>query len=358
METWPIHSPIEKDKWREHLAILDLTASDHLLCDQLQSCVIQPHLENITHQFYQTISSSASLKAILTHSGVDLEQLSATHQSYLSSLGVHFDSDHYLETRYKVGLAHAQVGLDLSLYECAYQALQQQLINHIPDSIRQRPQDWHALISFILKITSLDMSLAIDAYHNSKVNKLQRSLKSLRKMESGLRKQVETDDLTGSASHFYTLRVLEIRMRQARQQQAPLCIAMVDLDHFKEINDRHGHIIGDQVLQDVVGRMQSSVRDFDLVGRYGGEEFLIIFYDANATVSAEIAERLRRRVADTPVHVHDRELNITLSLGLAEYDHQETMQAFIARADQALYAAKHGGRNCIKQAPTGKEHSD
>lgn len=343
-------TPFAIEKWKDQLELLELNSADQHFSQLLQAQVIEPNLVSIIDNFYHKLGNNASFRQVLENNGTSIEQLSNTHQSYLLSLGVDFDHPHYFASRYQVGLVHAQIGLPLSLYECAFRVLQQELIDQIPRRISVETQDFAGLVAFILKITTLDMALAIEAYHNSTITGLNRSLHSLRRVESGLRRKVETDDLTGAASHAHSFRMLEIRMRQARQNRAPLCISMLDLDYFKNINDRYGHTVGDQVLQDVVARMKRSVRDFDLVGRYGGEEFLIIFYDADMHVATEIAERLRMRIAEAPIHLHDIEVHTSLSQGIAEFRSEEDLHSLVARADKALYEAKRAGRNKVVTA--------
>jgi diguanylate cyclase (GGDEF)-like protein len=123
---------------------------------------------------------------------------------------------------------------------------------------------------------------------------------------------------------------------------------MLDLDHFKRINDEYGHLIGDQVLQEFAKRCECSVREVDLVGRYGGEELMILLPETDRKTALQVAERLRTTIASTPIQVFGKEISVTVSIGVTTQDENTTdLETLIARADQALYIAKHKGRNRV-----------
>ena len=176
---------------------------------------------------------------------------------------------------------------------------------------------------------------------------LEKALKSLEQLDAELRHKVATDALTGVASHGQSLSALRRAVKIAQRNNTPLCVGMADLDNFKIVNDTHGHQVGDDVLCDVAGRMQGAVRSFDTVGRYGGEEFLIIMDNANADTAYEIAERVRYRVASAPVKTRSTEVKMTVSVGLAELRPGDNVDSLVKRADEALYKAKHRGRNQV-----------
>lgn len=121
---------------------------------------------------------------------------------------------------------------------------------------------------------------------------------------------------------------------------------MLDIDHFKKINDRYGHEAGDSILMQFVARMQQSLRQSDCLGRYGGEEFLILLPATDAQDAMEIAERLRKSSSDHPYTLHKDSIWVTVSIGVASTQSNETTpEELIGRANQALYRAKHAGRN-------------
>jgi two-component system cell cycle response regulator len=126
---------------------------------------------------------------------------------------------------------------------------------------------------------------------------------------------------------------------------------MIDIDHFKQVNDRHGHAAGDYVLKEVVNRMTLGLRPSDLVARLGGEEFAIIMPETEPTAAFNIADRLRKRVDETPIEGADRAppFHVSVSIGVAASpaNVDETMQDLFRRSDAALYQAKNNGRNCV-----------
>src|SRR5439155_17774434 len=125
-----------------------------------------------------------------------------------------------------------------------------------------------------------------------------------------------------------------------RRHAVPLAAVMVDIDHFKRINDTDGHSAGDRVLQEVAARLRTSVRVEDLLARWGGEEFLVILPLAGAEGAASLAERIRETIAAEPIADGHRTLEVTVSVGFATLLEGEGMEAMVARADAALYGAK------------------
>jgi len=157
-----------------------------------------------------------------------------------------------------------------------------------------------------------------------------------------------TDPLTGLYNRRGLIELGRIEFARTRRFGRPFASMMLDIDHFKRVNDTYGHPIGDQVLQALAKHCQSSVREIDLVGRYGGEEFIFLLPETNLEVTKEIAERLRRTIANLSIPTDKGELSVTVSLGVAMYDENTLdLETMIARADQAMYVAKHKGRNRI-----------
>lgn len=157
-----------------------------------------------------------------------------------------------------------------------------------------------------------------------------------------------TDPLTGLHNRRSVFELGRVEFARAQRMQRPFCCMMLDLDHFKQINDQYGHLIGDQVLQEFAKRCNNSVREVDLVGRYGGEELIILLPETDQKTSMQVAERLRHSIACKPIKVFDKEISVTVSIGVAAQDENTTdLETLIARADQAMYIAKHKGRNRV-----------
>ena len=164
-----------------------------------------------------------------------------------------------------------------------------------------------------------------------------------------LREYSLRDGLTGCFNRAHALDVIDTELRRARRSQMPMSLIMFDLDHFKEINDRHGHLCGDAVLAAVGGKMCEVLRGSDLKCRYGGEEFLVLLPETPLEGAKRVADTLRREIADMPIGWKSETVSITASFGVsvampAEID----TAALISRADAALYRAKDQGRNCVR----------
>lgn len=158
-----------------------------------------------------------------------------------------------------------------------------------------------------------------------------------------------TDSLTGLYNRRHATKRLEEEIARARRNNSGLCVAMCDVDHFKAINDEFGHGAGDRVLQQIAKSLTEYVRRNDIVARWGGEEFLVIFSEIKLTAARIVAERLRGRLASTP-QVEGGPEQISVSIGLAMLGPDVTADALIEQADQALYRAKARGRNRVEVA--------
>ena len=164
-----------------------------------------------------------------------------------------------------------------------------------------------------------------------------------------LREHSLRDGLTGCFNRTHALEVLDVELRRARRSQLPLSLIMFDLDHFKDVNDRYGHLCGDAVLAAVGVRMRDVLRGSDLKCRYGGEEFLVLLPETPIEGAKRVADTLRRELADLPIHWKDETLSVTASFGVTVALPSEIdSEAIIGRADTALYRAKEQGRNCVR----------
>ena len=166
-------------------------------------------------------------------------------------------------------------------------------------------------------------------------------------LASHLEKHAVTDSLTGMINHEHVISELQKAINSAQLEQFSLCVVMADIDHFKSVNDNYGHLAGDGVLKEVAKRIKNSLRGFDIVGRYGGEEFLLILYRAELTTARMVAERIRSRIAATPFDLPEALLDVTISMGVAMAKPDEMVNSLIERADKALYNAKENGRNQV-----------
>ncbi|MCX2863504.1 GGDEF domain-containing protein [Paucibacter sp. PLA-PC-4] len=166
-----------------------------------------------------------------------------------------------------------------------------------------------------------------------------------------LRAQADHDDLTGALNRRAAELQLEHALARLRREGGSLAFVLVDLDHFKQVNDRHGHAVGDAVLQAFVARLKARLRASDAVARYGGEEFALLLQGADAVAALALAEQLREAVQDLRVpDGRGGQVSVTLSAGVALGEGAATPQGLYRAADAALYAAKRGGRNRVHLA--------
>jgi diguanylate cyclase (GGDEF)-like protein/PAS domain S-box-containing protein len=163
-----------------------------------------------------------------------------------------------------------------------------------------------------------------------------------------LLEQATHDPLTGVFNRRHVEDVLRKELDRAERHQRPLVVAMMDADHFKQVNDTYGHQTGDEVLREISDRCRKTLRSNDVLGRYGGEEFVIVFPETDLEDARAVAERLRAAVADVPIKVGDAALTVTVSVGLAAFTRGQDIDKVFQRADAALYTAKQDGRNLVR----------
>lgn len=162
------------------------------------------------------------------------------------------------------------------------------------------------------------------------------------------RQQATHDVLTGAFNRRTVLEGLQRELSRAQREGTSVGVILMDLDHFKLINDTHGHPMGDMVLREAVYRLQRELRSHDLLGRYGGEEFLIVLPGCPIAETVTVAERLRQRLASEPIKLSEGQILVTGSFGVASSTaDSENVEALIQTADASLYRAKHEGRNRV-----------
>jgi two-component system, cell cycle response regulator len=172
-----------------------------------------------------------------------------------------------------------------------------------------------------------------------------------------LRKLSITDGLTGLFNHRHIHELLRDEFERTRRSGDPLSVAMVDLDRFKQVNDTYGHPTGDVILYETARILKETAREIDMVGRYGGEEFIVVLPDTGEEEAAQFAERVRSTVGEYVFRDDATEVRMTLSAGVAAHPGDDTdgPDHLLRRADQALYAAKENGRNQVIRASTLRE---
>lgn len=180
-------------------------------------------------------------------------------------------------------------------------------------------------------------------------------LEQLMRTEDQLRKLAVTDDLTQAHNRRHFLDLSEHELARARRYGETFSLVMFDLDHFKQINDTHGHLAGDEVLRRVSTLGRASLRASDLFARYGGDEFAILLPATSLIQAHEVVDRLRHKLAETRISTQGAIFRCTLTAGLVAFnphtDAAQTLDSLLQRADEALYVAKQGGGNTVAVAP-------
>ncbi|QDZ29458.1 biofilm regulation diguanylate cyclase SiaD [Noviherbaspirillum sp. UKPF54] len=173
----------------------------------------------------------------------------------------------------------------------------------------------------------------------------------MRDLNEALKEASTKDALTGIGNRRMLMERLKAETARAERLGRPLVLAILDVDHFKSINDEHGHEAGDKALVELARVIESSVREYDSCGRWGGEEFLIIMPEIGADEAVNMIERVHAAVGALRVRAGQAQICVTASFGIAERRQGESISETINRADAALYAAKHAGRDRYEVAP-------
>jgi two-component system, cell cycle response regulator len=174
-----------------------------------------------------------------------------------------------------------------------------------------------------------------------------------------MRFKASHDALTSLFNRGVIMELLGREISRSRRERVPTAILLCDVDHFKSINDTHGHLIGDEVLREAARRLLLSVRSYDYVGRYGGEEFLIILNNCDPVSAPRRAEEIRRSLSDTPVHTSVGPLLVTMSMGVHQTANWgvQSVEELLHQVDGAMYAAKAAGRNRLSfTIPSDADH--
>ena len=161
------------------------------------------------------------------------------------------------------------------------------------------------------------------------------------------------DNLTGVFNRNYFFQAAEIEHRRQKREDNHLCLMMLDIDHFKSVNDTYGHLIGDDVLKKISQNISGAIRETDVLARFGGEEFIVLLINSNISDGKHIAEKIRAKVAEEIFQIkdadHSTKFNVTVSIGVSLVrKNDESINIAISLADRALYEAKDEGRNQVK----------
>jgi diguanylate cyclase (GGDEF)-like protein len=338
---------------REALSVLGLNGEHAKLANRIRSDVIEEKADALVHSCCITLARERSFALI--ERSIGIECFTQTWTQHLRCYGQDFDTPKYFGERLATAAAFVRAKIPLSVLQLQHSLTQQALISNLSVKFADNATTLQSLTDCVLKITSLDVYLSAEGYRLPQIDELRKALTRLRKETSHWHQEASTDQLTGLMRYNTLMEALDHHINMAHRghdggSKNPLCVAMIDLDFFKKINDTYGHVVGDFVLKHVAGRIQAAVRDFDMVGRFGGEEFVIIMTSTHLELAKVIAERIRKGVMDTPLHLKEFSIPVTISVGVAMLRHGERKEALIERADKAMYEAKEAGRNRVMLA--------
>jgi diguanylate cyclase (GGDEF)-like protein len=270
-------------------------------------------------------------------------------QGYLSALASS-NLDARIAHRDRMAVLYARAGLDLSAhFEVSARAFSR-LAERAAFRWRKEPgRITNALIEIQRRLWE-DARLLTDTFVHARERHLGHLVKQLSVARSELVKRAHDDPLTGVRNRAYVLESLSAELDRARRYGEPFSLLFADLDHFKSMNDTHGHEAGDQVLQLVASLFRRELRPQDIVGRYGGDEFVVGLVRANSATAHQVAERLRASVDAANLRACDGAPRVTLSIGVVTAGGSDSVVELIRKADTAMYAAKAAGRNQVHVA--------
>lgn len=227
--------------------------------------------------------------------------------------------------------------------------------------IRDHQDTSYTYILILSALQEIDnMVEAIDAgaddfiakpFHYQELRVRLRSGRRLVELHHELNHRATRDPLTGIFNRARILDALSHELERSQRNRQPVGLIMLDVDHFKQINDTHGHTVGDDVLIEICQRLGQSLRGFDSLGRFGGEEFLFVLPECDLQEAETVAERIRQTIASRPIATADGDINVSVSCGVSSYPGcGHRINQLLVAADQALYLAKRNGRNRVESA--------
>lgn len=308
----------------ERLLFFDLGPERDATVERLHA-LIEPHIDRVMDEFYDFLLSTPALKPLLLD-GLRVERLRKTQRRYLLSLGRNRSSRDYFEERLHIGRVHERVGLSPTHYLGAYAKLFAIIARHLRS--HAAADDLTNLLITLERIFWLDADLALMTYHGQRHRT---TIESIR-----------VDPVTGITSRGFAETALAREHERAERFGRPFSMLFIDLDHLKELNDRQGHAAGDRALAEVARCLRESVRPQDLVGRYGGDEFLVGVVEGDLLIAEIVADRIREAIEK---QFRDHTTHLTASIGVAQARPRESLTELIARADKVMYVAKSSGRN-------------
>lgn len=311
--------------------------------DVISSCV-----DEIIGKFYDHLLQFEELRGILSDPKL-LDRLKGAQRQYLLSLGQPGDDVEYAEARLRIGLTHERVGLKQKWYLGAYHKLFELILQRLVVRYSGDTRRLSSLALTLNKVFRLDEIFVVETYYHAAMQRQEDGLRQLKTAHRQLEGLSRQDSLTRVSNRRAVMEALALEFHRSRRYRHRFALLFLDVDHFKEINDRHGHAFGDHVLLHVVQLARGMIRPPDIIGRYGGEEFVIGLVECDQAGALQIAERIRLKIAQDQFAWEHHVTAVTVSIGVALCSPEmEQVETLIARADQAMYHAKRRGRNRVE----------
>ena len=338
---------ITEEELQTRRAFLSFSAQDRQNLVEIHD-VISSHVDEIIGEFYDHLLRFEELRGILSDPKL-VERLKGSQRQYLLSLGQPGDDVEYAEGRLRIGLTHERVGLKQKWYLGAYHKLFELIVQRLVACCLEDARRLSSLALTLNKALMLDEIFVVETYYHATMQRLEESLSQLKDAHRQLEGLSRQDPLTSVKNRRALMEALALEFQRSRRYRHQFALLFLDVDRFKNINDRYGHTFGDQVLIHVVQLARGMIRPSDIIGRYGGEEFVIGLVECDQTGALQIAERIRLKIAQHQFVWDHHVATVTVSIGVVmltpDIDQVET---FITRADQAMYNAKRRGRNRVE----------
>lgn len=327
----------DRENIRKRLRLLELGEKDEKICNKLHQLVIIPNASPIINKFYNFLVSHREFSLFLSSDEL-ISKLKKTQLLYLKTLGIELQHPAYFDLRLRIGVAHNRIGMPLNLYICAYNKLLALILEQIPPELEENL--FLQLQLFSIKVVNLDISLAIDSYLKSNIEELSNNIETLEKQAKQLKSQSEMDPLTHVANRMGILSSIHSKLNKAIKHHETFHLIMLDINKLGEVNDQFGHMIGDLVLKSTVEKINHILDHRDKLGRYGGDEFIIVTI-RNKEQTDQLIKSIYDEISQNIFHVEGHELKVSLSIGTGSYETGDTLPGLLNRVDKDLIRHKN-----------------
>ncbi len=310
--------------------------------------VIATNIDAIVDEFYVHIALHQQMERFLSDRRT-VDRLKQEQRKYLESFGRDINSAAYFEDRLRIGVVHEKIGLGQRWYLGSYSILFGIIASHIKTRLGLDTDAFQRLLFTMHKVFTLDAILTVETYHQAATQRLDAILAQLTQAHNNLQELSRLDGLTGLVNRKFVMESLEMEVHRSHRFQHPFLLALIDVDHFKAINDRYGHPCGDYVLKACAQTIRKALRPADIVGRYGGEEFAVGLVECDTASAEHILDRVRLSIANTVFQFEEEKISVTISIGaMPMCDAADRIELMLRKADDALYSAKEAGRNRVQ----------